>query len=163
MTQWIESAGGPLIALPVAHAADWRGVSPRSDGSSDYDRACAINEYLGLLSCNGNDVLVLGDEPHRTCWIPQGNGGLLVRWVYAESEGKALAAVRNLSAEEMRDDGVRFTANGTYRLMDAADSGDEESQNFVELDLLPGRYRVLETFVDPDESTRVLVHALVLE
>ncbi|WP_329467909.1 Imm21 family immunity protein [Streptomyces sp. NBC_01431] len=65
---WVESLAGPLIVVPVSVLAEWGGCSENwgeEPGSvEDYDRACAVEDWAGLLDVgsNGAQALVLADE-----------------------------------------------------------------------------------------------------
>jgi hypothetical protein len=57
ISDWINSFGGPFIAMEEAKASLWN----RSNGrASDYDLACQSADYAGKLVLDGADVLVLG-------------------------------------------------------------------------------------------------------
>ena len=80
---WIDSAGGPLILMERAALAFWGGCfsGGGSDFESDYERACAVDAYAGVIQVEGRSALVLGDEPcETTVWrVAQGND-VIVRW-----------------------------------------------------------------------------------
>ena len=61
---WIESAGGPLLALRPDCLPLWEGIDPPSEGrrveasfrwenasapATDYDRACDVEGYAGVI------------------------------------------------------------------------------------------------------------------
>src|SRR5689334_17973405 len=97
--QWVESAGGPLIVVPLELAQSWRGIEAvPGDPVTDYDRACDVDDYLGVLEVGPGRGLVLGDEPMRTAFVPSADGGILVRWGYAPSEDAVLRVLE--TAEE---------------------------------------------------------------
>ncbi|MEV4558898.1 Imm21 family immunity protein [Kitasatospora sp. NPDC049285] len=52
---WAESGGGPLVVVPASSLHHWGGCTP--NGSTlgggppdDYDRACAIEDYAGVVT-----------------------------------------------------------------------------------------------------------------
>ena len=62
---WVNSGGGPLIVISVEIANHWRGDEtiwpPTGDfgtiweavrRDSDYGRACDVDDYLGVLTCD---------------------------------------------------------------------------------------------------------------
>ena len=72
----------------------WSGIEPPKDGrvidarfrwnpdgpATDYDRACDVDGYAGLISVGAGVAIVLGEEPLPTTWQPLSDGGgLLVR------------------------------------------------------------------------------------
>ena len=46
-----------------------------NDPATDYDRACDVNYYLGLIEIGAGKGLVLGGEPLSTAWWPSGSLG----------------------------------------------------------------------------------------
>ncbi len=60
---WVHSNGGPLILLSEHLLNYWDGINPPKDGrqieatfrwgphsaATDYDRACDVSDYMGLL------------------------------------------------------------------------------------------------------------------
>ena len=46
--EWVESGGGPLIAIPEAVLPFWSGADG-DEMSSDYDRACDVEGFIGRL------------------------------------------------------------------------------------------------------------------
>jgi len=75
----IESAGGPLVLLSDRARVDWTGVA-----GADYERACAVDGYFGVLDVRGDEVLVIGDEPASTALLPTRAADSLViaKWTY---------------------------------------------------------------------------------
>ncbi|MCQ8773070.1 Imm21 family immunity protein [Streptomyces telluris] len=73
----MESLGGPLIAVPVSLLAEWGGCSENwgeeSSPVEDYDRACAVEGWAGLLDVGrrGGQALVLADEPATSRYLPE--------------------------------------------------------------------------------------------
>jgi hypothetical protein len=84
---WIESAGGPLIVMPRSVSPSWKGTA-----GEDYQEACNVEDYLGLVARDWGAVVVLGDAPLRTAVIHQPDGPAIVRWIYAPNEVRLRAA-----------------------------------------------------------------------
>ncbi|MGE6759577.1 Imm21 family immunity protein [Corallococcus interemptor] len=87
-SEWIESLGGPLVMLPVSKRKMWAGAR-----TNDYDEACSIYSSSGIIPRDWGDVVVLADEPLRTCVILRPEGPMIVRWRYAPDEEVLLQAV----------------------------------------------------------------------
>ena len=86
ISSWVRPAGGPLVLLPKHLLNDWQGTDKlNSQSTSDYERSCSINNYLGTLYVRDEQIVVLGDEPMQTAWISNigFQGGCLIRWKYA--------------------------------------------------------------------------------
>jgi len=154
--QWVESKGGPLVLLEQARLSEWSGARGR-----DYESACTVTDEIGTVAIAGRDVLVLGDQPHRTSWLSDSHGGLLVRWVYADSERSVLGALSSLPEELFEDTGVTILVEGPCRLVDSADPGNSAITPGVEVPISPGTYRVETGLLDAGSEVRLLLHRLV--
>lgn len=157
--RWIESNGGPLIALPASALDDWGGSTQSS--SSDYERACAIDDYLGILQVGSSQALVLGDEPLRTTWIDEPGGGLLARWVFASSDSAAAERLASIPSDLDWTSAVEWTVDATpVVLFDSAEPGVERLSPRLTLPLAVKRYRVETTRYEPDNETQFLLHRI---
>jgi len=182
---WMCSDGGPLIVAPAEIAPQWRGDRgwfPTEDGhgesASDYARACSIDGYLGTLEVGSGRALILGAEPMRTCFVPNPDGGVLVRWMYAENEDsvrRALEAVPE-SAWGPTPHWIEVGQEGIL-VFDSAYPGDdlptptpEEGQDenekealLIRIELPSGTYLVDTADYEPDGATRLILHRLRAE
>ena len=161
---WLDTQGGPFVVVPASRAASWGGLrgSP-SDEDSDFDRACDVDDYIGIVRFDGGDALVLGDDPFPTAFLkaPSFGGGYLIRMLWGDSEEEALAAVHDVGASEWTAEGVVFDAeDGVCTMFDAVYAGDAVPTQ-SRFRLPPGRYAVETADVQPDESMCLLVHRLV--
>ena len=158
---WVSSNGGPLLLLPVAHLAEWRGTdvvaarAPRDvdNSSSDYDRACAVADYTGVIPVGRAEGLVLGDEPNDTTWIALARGGILVRWVYAEGSEQAeaaLAAIPDLAWDLV---GTFRVTESPVELFDSAESGADPLGGRLRIPLAAGAYEIARADYKPDADT----------
>jgi hypothetical protein len=111
---WVRSMGGPLIAVPESSVTAWGGctedgsVLGDADGRDDYDRACEVEDWAGVIALGAGAVtaLVLADEPAKTCFLPEKL--LFVRW---------------LAADTAWEDGGLWVTDGPAVLMDSAEAG----------------------------------------
>src|SRR5882724_11999130 len=98
--KWIDSAGGPLILMDQSFVDCWKGnssISPKNPGITDYERACRIDNYIGLVDVGSGNGLVLGDEPMMTSWHSQNTvEGILLRWQWAPNEKSVVNALNVL-------------------------------------------------------------------
>ena len=88
MFTWTESTGGPLLVASPNLLLKWQGVGEWLP-DCDYDAACAVDGYLGVLARHGGQVLVLADEPMPTTFMPLGGQLVLARWMYCPSKTMA--------------------------------------------------------------------------
>jgi hypothetical protein len=129
---WVSSMGGPLIAVPVSALHQWGGCT--ADGvivggtgrQDDYDRACAVEGYAAVISLGATgtaSVLVLGNEPATTCYLPEQR--IFLRWLAADSDTELFAAAEAVlgdPATPWEKCGV-WETDGPAVLMDAAEAG----------------------------------------
>ena|SRR5437868_2730474 len=140
---WIESAGGPLILIPRAALGQWGGASLQTPMvGDDYERACAISDYVGKINLGNSVALVLGDTPDSTTVLETELGTALLRWRYADSEEQVLDSVRTkLKKAGTIQDLDYEVQESDHVLIDSAWSGtDFEDSLEVRLDV--GAYRV---------------------
>ncbi|MFE0192962.1 Imm21 family immunity protein [Streptomyces sp. NPDC058989] len=130
---WVESMGGPLIAVPVSALDGWRGCTESGlvigdgDVPDDYDRACEVDGLAGVIALGGHGPqgLVLADEPATTCYLPEHR--VFVRWLGADSDADLIAAARTVLTDpttEWEECGV-WETDGPAVLMDSVTAGNE--------------------------------------
>ena len=74
--EWVESGGGPLVAVPETVLPFWTGADGE-ETASDYDRACEVDGLVGLLPPasghrpDSSQQLVLAD--HTLAPLQQGD------------------------------------------------------------------------------------------
>ncbi|MEU4168804.1 immunity 21 family protein [Streptomyces sp. NPDC026665] len=155
--QWVESGGGPLIAIPETVLPFWSGADG-DDLSCDYDRACDVDGLIGLLPVGDTRALVLGDDPASTAYLPEHDA--FVRWCAADSEADLLALVPAALSQAPWEQEVEWRVPGPVVLFDAARPGTASgSADHLRVILEPGRYGVRAARVEPGPETWVgLVH-----
>ncbi|MFF4381712.1 Imm21 family immunity protein [Kitasatospora sp. NPDC001547] len=129
---WVESMGGPMVVVPLSALQHWGGctegdvVIGDSDQPDDYDRACEVEglaEAIGLRGHSDASVLVLGDEPATTCYLP--GPRVFMRWLAADSDAELLAATEAAlddPATPWEECGL-WETDGPAVLMDSAEAG----------------------------------------
>ncbi|MFI7412789.1 immunity 21 family protein [Streptomyces sp. NPDC049627] len=148
---WVESGGGPLIAVPETVLPFWAGADG-DETASDYDRACEVDGSVGLLPVGDSAALVFGDEPASTSYLP--DHGVFVRWCAADSEEELLARVPAALATADWGQEVRWKVPGTVVLFDSAWPGREtERTEHLRVALEPGPYAVRAAHVQPGPET----------
>jgi hypothetical protein len=155
--QWIFSAGGPLVLLQSSIIDAWHGVL-----GEDYDNACAVTGYTGVLRKERRDVLVLADEPMQTTHFNNGVEDFLVRWVYGPDEETVAGTFQNMR-HVLKDWIERVTLEIVDDGQVIIDSGADglKATERLELSLLPGKY-VIKTFdYDPSPEVSLVVHQLI--
>ena len=165
---WIASGGGPLIVLPDSALAYWNGadepemgIIPVDEGaSSDYERACSMSDWVGVIPVGPEEGLVLGDEPLDTrWWRPHESGSLyLIRWIHGDSTGSVLESLSALDELPLEPTGVLFRNNSErVVLFDSAMPGTDILTPYSSMNLAPGTYMVAMGQFKPNPKTKVLV------
>ncbi|MFI6085719.1 Imm21 family immunity protein [Streptomyces sp. NPDC051217] len=156
---WVTSMGGPLVVLPVSALRDWAGCTESgmvigdTDTPDDSDRACAVEDFAAVIDVGTGDAqaLVLGDEPAKTCFLPDRN--IFIRWLAADSYAELLPAAETLLADPATPwkHGAVWETDGESVLMDSAEAGDDLGQPYPHNMQLPeqapadvpaGRWRI---------------------
>ncbi|WP_210586013.1 immunity 21 family protein [Streptomyces sp. GESEQ-35] len=151
VVEWVESGGGPLIAVPETVLPFWAGADG-DETASDYDRACEVDGFVGLLPVGDSAALVLGDEPASTAFLPAHD--TFVRWCAADSEDELLARVPAALATAVWSDEVRWSVPGPVLLFDSAWPGrDSERAGHLRIALDAGAYGVRAAQVQPGPET----------
>ncbi len=172
--RWIETFGGPFIALPFKHRAEWFGTD-----ATDYDAACAAvgpPAFVGLVRRKGFNGLALNREPLTV--IRTSDGVVLAQWDSGKSPRAVAAVLGKTSFDELPWTRTRLTLavpGGKLQIFDAAlrgqlargaprqryYSGREivKSRSHV-VALLPGSYAVDTHDLRPDDETSLLLHRL---
>ncbi|WP_432053600.1 immunity 21 family protein [Streptomyces sp. bgisy022] len=149
--QWVESGGGPLVAVPEAVLPFWTGADGE-EAASDYDRACDVDGPVGLLPVGDGAALVLGDEPAATAYLLEHR--TLVRWIAADTEDDLLACVPAALETADWEPGVRWRVPGPVLLFDAAWPGSRSAgTDHLRIPLPPGPYTVRAAQVRPGPET----------
>ena len=158
---WIESAGGPLVLVPERSLAAWKGADGPSPTGTHYERACAIEDFVGLVPLETGAGVVLGDEPLRTAWRPTTAGGLLVRCIAAPSERDVEAALETLPEGLPWESMLDFHhPGGALLLFDAAFAGSELPDDHLRLDLPAGRWTLDLSAYHPSDDVALMLHRL---
>lgn len=154
---WIFSAGGPLVLLQASTLEVWRGVF-----GADYEAACAVTGYIGVLKKEHRDVLVLADEPMQTTHFNDGTDDFLVRWIYGTDEETVVGTLQSMphalkdATEEVRLE----LAEDRQLIIDSGAEGATAAER-LELSLLPGSYTVKVFKYDPSPDVSLIVHQFI--
>lgn len=175
MLPWVNSEGGPLLLLDERDLPSWGGVvdeieGPRTEQSfspggkrTDYDRACAVRGYLGRISVGTREALVLDYMPMQTTWLPLSgaNGGMLARWMFAESEAKFLSWLQAVPRGVFHHEFRFVVERSPLILFDSAFAGRNVRKPLVEhllIELDPGTYEIETAIYQPDAKTCLVIH-----
>ncbi|GAA4815919.1 Imm21 family immunity protein [Streptomyces ziwulingensis] len=157
--EWVESGGGPLIAIPETVLPFWAGADGE-ETASDYDRACEVGGPAGLLPVGDTTALVLGDEPAATATAYLPGHTAFVRWHPAGAEDAPPAGVPEALRTADWQPELCWRVPGPVLLFDAARPGGAGTgTGRVRVPLGPGTYAVRAARVQPGPETWLgLVH-----
>ncbi len=142
--------GGPTVIVPNVVLAKYWGVFDEQGGdpgleNTHYNVVC---DHELVMPFEGYELLALQEEG-STAWIPEGDGGLLLRWVGADSGAALLAAVQGQAFQGAGPDGTEMVwtvPGGGLTFMHAVEDGRRPvAQRMWEstaIDLPAGRYAV---------------------
>jgi hypothetical protein len=173
---WIESTGGPLLVIPSAYASKWQGSNEPNgrrkvvaksrfmgDGpATDYDLACDVEDYLGVVAAGKGHALVLGGEPAPSAWVEVEDRLFVLRWIAGGSENDVVAAMlMTLSTPQPSICDVAFThPGGELILMDSSDDATDAIGDQAVMEVSAGEYTVT-TVRHEDSDEIVIVHEFV--
>jgi Immunity protein 21 len=157
--KWLETTGGPFILMPKTSVPSWHGCAEGQSDVSDYSRACAIDDWIGVIPVVEQDALVLGDEPSPVTWLQHEDGGILIRWVGADSETDLIRLAQEAIAQRKPDAVMALkvcTAN--WLMIDSSCPGDM-LEDSIPIVLPVGICRVSSIYVET-EQTMVIVNEI---
>ena len=159
-SKWVTTLGGPHILIPQSACHLWNGA-PRNypDEEGDYGRACAVDDYIGLIDVGHARALVFADHPGRTTFLP--SHGILLREIAGGDDDEVLEATLRLLPTINWGSRLSWEVTEPLILFDSAydypyvvNAGEEQ----IRVDLTPGRYTVEAAYLEiPDTAYLILV------
>lgn len=166
--KWVTSGGGPFVLMAVDAAREWLGVSGKScnsigEGKNDYEIACSIRDYAGLIKAGLHDILVVDDLPNDITWISRTSiEGLIVKWIGAYSDEEILDSLTHLDFSCFELLPFSFNVSSPELvLFDSAYRLSQTGDNRLGVQLEPGVYQV--SFLNYDPNDRVSLNLLRLK
>jgi Immunity protein 21 len=164
--QWISTAGGPLICGEPSTVVDWLGVIGLSSSragqcETDYELACSVSDYLGLIPCGTGHALVLGDEPMQAAFFITHRGEhAIARWISAPSKYKAelLLNSQQLYSELMKQ--VNFVVKNDCLIMfDAGSPAKSALASSPKITIKSGEYKITtEKIEHKEDKCKFIIH-----
>ena len=123
---------------------------------SDYERACAVSGYIGIISSGNAKVGVLGDEPMQSTLFFDGNIYNIVRWVYCKSNNSAENALSRMPVENEKIAGDVFIdlSADEFIIFDSVLS-------FDEINLPKGKYKISTENYKKSGEYSFIIHRLL--
>jgi hypothetical protein len=136
--------------VPESACPHWRGT-PRNypDDEGDYGRACAVEDYIGLIDVGPAQALVLGDDQARTTFLPE--HGVLFREVARSDDLDPTTLV----AEQLP--AIEWNPSLTWKITEPLILFDsaydyphlvDANEEHLRIDLSPGRYIAEATYLE---------------
>ncbi len=166
---WLDSTGGPLIVLSEEMLNKWAGCDGPGKASTDYDRACSVQNLSGKIKVGSRSALVLSDEPLSTTWLPSNGSrqGTIVRWVYGPSKEEVEELLFKLTEsiptkeqycpEERLE--LSFDSENQW-IWDSAFPGKDKTAETLGFQIEPGRYKVQTYIREFGSEIRLIFHQL---
>lgn len=157
---WVITTGGPPILLGRSVLKFWNGVGP------DYERACEVTDYLGILRIGRAEGLVLGDESMQTtCWRTQRHGIVLIRCFCARDEASIVEWLPKLEDVSLGSGTLVLDfGEKRLRLFDSSASGSDSGSDMcghLDIEVETTRVAVSADCWQPDGETCLIVHKLL--
>jgi hypothetical protein len=125
-----------------------------------------VADLIGLINLGDLEVLVLGDEPLSTAWLPFADrpGGVFVRWHYGENEESVSSRQTEMLEYETGEPEVTLhVLSSPLLVFDSAIPGLElDKSEGLLLELTPGMYHIGSAEFKPDSRTWMLLHRIEL-
>ncbi len=175
--KWVASAGGPSAIIAEKDLKKWVGcfgkISVQTGefhwekdlaypDKTHYDSVCEFEGLVGVVVVDGIQVIVLGDEPATTAWhpFPDKQGGLLIRWIYANGMEAVKKMLKQIPAHGWTHETEVDIESAELILFDSAALGTEIEES-IELRLTPGRYEISSLEYHPDDQTHFRLHRMI--
>ncbi|MBN2693186.1 hypothetical protein JXR93_00865 [bacterium] len=178
---WIASAGGPLVFISDNIVKKWSGVLIRGEflknnidvsnnfmdpDETDYGKACLVDDYLGVLTIDNENLLILGEEPLITTFLKSFNNQyIFVRCYYSDDDEEALDDyLQKLDLNEIHNwiESIMFEIlSETQYLFDSAeyfDSLSQENLDFLKITVKKGIYKLFTSIYEPNSETKLIIH-----
>ncbi len=150
---------GELAAWSGHDSAHLEADALSSAGQTDYERACAVADYIAVLPVAGAQAVVLGDEPLPTAWVHVApHEGIFVRWVSGEDQEGVPLYLKRIDEENWESSGILIVV-GTepLYLFDAAWPGMEATEHLV-ISLSAGSYEFETVHFRVEKRADLLLH-----
>jgi hypothetical protein len=166
---WIRSNGGPLICIERGNEHQWLGADGlgtqqniTNNFSNDYEKACGVEDYIGIIEINKGLALVLGDMPLETrVTYRNERTPVIVRIFYAEKDDDVIEKLKSFEFFDEVDsiESINIELNGKEIIIfDSAYRYSEIGNEFLTLDIKAAKYRIYTKLINPDDRTSLLIH-----
>jgi hypothetical protein len=151
----IESTGGPLVLLPDRVRDVWSGVA-----GGDYERACGVRDYLGVLDVGDDQALVIGDEPASTALLPSraADSLVLAKWSYGPDRASVVASLRGVRFDRFPPAEVSFSFRSSPQLLFDSSAPGRNVDQHLTARLPAGEYVASTLVFEPARDISLVLH-----
>ena len=156
--QHVSSLGGPRVLLPTQDVPRWIGElgNKPTPNAGLYALACSVSAYCAIIRPWGTPIIVFGDDPSDIYWLPDKDGGLLVRWVGAESLEQLMTFAKAVSETDNWTDQIEWDAQSAdYTLMDTCTFVGDTAPK-IAIPLTAGRYIIKSQYAESDSVMTIV-------
>ncbi|QNM98709.1 Imm21 family immunity protein [Chitinimonas koreensis] len=147
----------------------WRGVEGSSTAAAlaegyanDYQMACSVQDYLGVIELDSGNALILGDMPLETrTWHCKDGFFSIVRIFYADPDVDVIQLLEDAGDIDAMDSVESVDVEiktGELVLFDSAYPGWDMGDMHLFFNIPPGKYTIITKQCEPDDRTSVLIH-----
>lgn len=167
---WIQSEGGPLLGIGKEIVGLWRGIAGSSFlgknnyKNTDYDRACEIKDYIGIIPVDNYQAIVFGDMPLSTTIIKNRKNIHVIRAFFMDPDPDINIIFRKYLYSDSINQVESINVNLPYNsilIFDSAIPGSEISEEYIEVSIDSGKYTVKTNEFNPDKRTSLLIHDFI--
>jgi hypothetical protein len=172
--KWVSSEGGPLIIISASDIQKYGGSITRKvepgkmypynknfmDPSvSHYGEVCQCEEEIAAWDIDDMTIVILGDEPLSTVWIPCEDGGIIMRCVHLNKNPDPRALLNSVDDMKWIHNFFLEVEHEKWYLYDSLMMGTElEHESFQEIILSKGKYTVSSCRYRPDNESLFILH-----
>jgi Immunity protein 21 len=160
---WFDGPiGGPRLLIERRLLPSWRGADANPGGATDFERACAVGDYAGLIPVGEGVAVVLGEEPMPTAIRRTHREGLLlVRWMYAPDDASVEGYIANLPELPFGRPRLSWhVADETQFVVEAVQAGPRLPAEHMPVGLVPGTYELSTHVYAPAADCCLVLHRL---
>lgn len=170
---WVIGDGGPIILMEQALLPYWEGCHAPTNGrvviaesrwgldvATDYDLACDIDGWSGVISVGNGYALVLGTSGDMATWISDlAPNGALVEWGYADKEDELIEEARNFVGRAEFSTSFEFEVRSSpLVLFMAVEAGNAPTYERLVFEITPGEYSIRSGFWETERNS-VIAHS----
>ena len=142
----------------ISQWIDLLGNEPTSEHGL-YGLACSVEDYCAVIKPWGKPVLVFGDDPADMYWMPEQHGGVLFRYLAADSFSQLSHFVSGECLRGNWQEILDWEATvDQFTIMDASTYRGDDAPR-ISLNLKPGLYRVESKYAEND-SVMTIIHRI---